>query len=405
MVVKEYKELLKKAHRIVVKVGTSTLTYSSGLLNLKQLEKLIRQLADLHNSGREVFLVTSGAVGAGSGILGLRGRPRSIPERQAAAAVGQGLLMQVYSKIFAEYGVTTAQILLTRDDMSDRHRYLNARNTLLMLVSEYKTVPIINENDTVATEELHQRFGDNDTLSALVAGLIGADLLILLSDIPGLYTSDPKTNQDARLIPVVEEISPEIISFAGEAGSDFGTGGMTTKLEAAKIVTRSGIIMTLASGEDPEIINKVISGQEVGTVFLPCKETLLERKRWIAFAGQPRGTIRIDSGAVDALLYGKKSLLPSGVIEVKGDFNPGDLVSLIDENGSEVARGLSNFPAEEVEKIMGHKTASLLKILGHKSYDEVIHRNNLVCVKPPSESGMGICANSGRESEPKFNEI
>lgn len=378
--VPDYRDLLKNARRIVVKVGTSTLTYPSGRLNLKQLEKLVRQLTDLYNSGKEVLLVTSGAVGAGMGKLGLRERPRSIPERQATAAVGQGLLMQVYIKLFAEYGVTVAQILLTRDDMSDRRRYLNARNTLLMLVNDYKTIPIINENDTVATEELRLRFGDNDTLSALVAGLVGADLLVLLSDISGLYTGDPRTNKDARLVPVVKEITSEILSWAGKAGTTRGTGGMLTKLEAARIATRSGTVMVLASGEEPDILGRIISGEEVGTVFLPCNEALLERKRWIAFAGNPQGVIKIDAGAAAALLEKKKSLLPSGVVEVEGKFSPGDLVRIIDENGREIARGLSNFPADDVRKIKGQKTSAITRILGHKSYEEVVHRNNLVCV-------------------------
>jgi glutamate 5-kinase len=372
---------IKQAKRIVVKVGTSTLTYSSGRLNLKHLEKLVRQIADLHNSGKEVVLVTSGAVGAGVGRLGLKEKPRTIPERQAVAAVGQGLLMQVYTKYFSEYGVTAAQILLTREDMSDRRRYLNARNTLLMLANEYRALPIINENDTVATEELQLRFGDNDTLAALVAGLVGADLLILLSDIEGLFTGDPRKDTNATLIPEVKEISPAIWATAGEAGTSRGTGGMITKLEAARIATRSGIMMVLASGEDPDALMKILEGETIGTVFLPNHEALVQRERWIAFAGQPQGEVIIDQGAVTALLQDKKSLLPSGVTGVQGEFGIGDLIRVLDQSEKEIARGLSNFSSEEIEKIMGANTAHLPKVLGYKTYEEVIHRNNMVCLE------------------------
>jgi len=367
----------------VVKVGTSILTYSSGRLNLKRLEKLVRELSNLYNAGREIILVTSGSVGAGVGKLGLPGNPGSLPERQALAAVGQGLLMEMYSKLFMEYGITVAQLLLTRDDMGDRHRYLNIRNTVLMLVQRYKTIPIINENDTVATDELHLRFGDNDTLSALVAALIGADLLILLTDIPCLYTGDPRSGKKVDPIPVVREITPEILASAGKAGSRRGTGGMVTKLEAAKIAMHSGTIMYLASGEEPGIINGIINGGAIknrkGTVFVPCDDALLQRERWIAFAGQPQGEIIIDNGAVSALVQRKKSLLPSGILDVQGAFGPGALIRILDQNNQEIARGLSNFSAVEIEKIMGKKTTSIRQILGTKSYDEVVHRNNLVC--------------------------
>lgn len=379
----EYNVMIQKARRIVVKVGTSTLTHSSGRLNIKRLEKLVRELANLYNSGKEIILVTSGAVGAGVGRLGLPGKPQSLPQRQAAAAVGQGLLMEMYAKFFMEYGVTVGQVLLTRDDMGDRHRYLNIRNTILMLVNEYKTIPIINENDTVATEELRLRFGDNDTLSALVAALAGADLLILMSDIPCLYTGDPKSGKKVEPIKVVRELTPEIMAAAGEAGTSRGTGGMVTKLEAARIAMHSGILMLLVSGSEPEIIDEIINGRglenSMGTAFLPGNGTLLQRERWIAFAGQPQGEIYIDQGAVNALINRKKSLLPSGIIDVRGVFGPGHLVSILAPDGTEVARGLSNFSAEEVRRIMGEKTASITEILGSKSYDEVVHRNNLVC--------------------------
>lgn len=373
------RQSLKQAQRIVIKIGTSTLTHASGRLNLELLADLVGQVAVEHKAGKEILLVTSGAVGAGLGRLNLRKKPVSLPERQAVAAIGQGLLMEVYTKFFTGHGITVAQILLTREDMNDRRRYLNARNTLLRLVNDFKAVPVINENDTVATEEL--RFGDNDTLSALVAGLVGADLLLLLSDVKGLFTGDPRKNREASLIQVVKEITPEIWAMAGRAGTALGTGGMITKLEAARIVTSSGIPMVLASGKTPLVINRITNGDKVGTLFLPVRENLLERKRWIAFAGQPQGEVVIDNGAVEALTTHKKSLLPSGVIGVKGQFNLGDLVSIVDGTNREIARGLSNFSAAEILKIMGKKSNDIIKILGHKSYDEVVHRNNLVCLE------------------------
>ncbi|NLW09994.1 MAG: glutamate 5-kinase [Firmicutes bacterium] len=380
----ERKKVLEEAQRIVIKIGTSTLTRASGQLNHEFLSELVRQVAHEHKKGKEILIVTSGAVGAGLGKLNLHKKPTSLPERQAVAAIGQGLLMEVYEKLFAAHGITVAQILLTRDDMDNRRRYLNARNTLLQLITGYKAVPVINENDTVATEELELRFGDNDTLSALVASLVGADLLLILSDVGGLYTGDPRREKEVSLIPVVKEITPEIQAMAGEAGTLFGSGGMQTKIEAARIVTRSGIAMILASGEEPRVIERIIAGEELGTIFLPAQETLLGRKRWIAFAGQPRGEIVIDPGAVEALVTHKKSLLPSGVVDVKGRFELGDLVRIVDEGNREVARGLSNFSADEVRKIMGGKTRTIAQILGYKTYDEVVHRNNLVCLEEPA---------------------
>jgi len=377
----DHRNRLKEVQKIVVKIGTSSLTYPSGRLNLNNMELIVLQIANLHNSGKEVVLVSSGAVSAGIGELGLTSKPRTIPERQAVAAVGQSFLMQVYNRLFLQYGIITAQILLTRDDMSERRRYLNARNTLLMLTKEYHALPIINENDTVATEELQLRFGDNDTLAALVAGLIGADLLILLSDISGLYTGDPRKDKTATLIREVRDLSPAIWAAAGEAGTVRGTGGMITKLEAARIATRSGIMMVLASSADGDILNRILSGEEVGTIFLPNHDTLVQRERWIAFAGQPQGAVIIDPGAVTALLVGKKSLLPSGVIGVKGKFGVGDLIRVLDPTEKEIARGLSNFTAEEIDKIKGANTVNLPTLLGYKTFDEVIHRDNLVCLE------------------------
>lgn len=371
----DYLKVLQNAKRVVVKVGTSTLTYETGKLNLNRMELLVRQLTDLHNQGREVVLVTSGAVGIGAGKLGLKERPGTILQRQALAAVGQGLLMQVYEKLFSEYGQTVAQILLTRSDISDRKRYLNARNTILALL-KYQVVPIINENDTVATEEL--KIGQNDALSALVAGLIEADLLIILSDVDGLYTADPKKDPTAKLIPLVKEITPEIISMAGGAGSVFGTGGMTTKLEAAKMATAAGSSMVLMNGAEPSRIQQIFSGQPVGTVFLSSQTVVSSRKRWIAYGPQVAGELVVDSGAERALIKQGKSLLPSGIIGLSGDFDEGDLVRILNVERRELGRGLTNYGSEQLQKIIGKKCAEIEMILGFKTADEVVHRDNLV---------------------------
>ncbi len=368
-------ENLQNAKRIVVKVGTSTLTHTTGKLNLNRMEQFVRQLVDLQNQGREVVLVTSGAVGIGLGRLGFAERPASIVERQAVAAVGQGLLMQVYEKFFSEYGQIVAQILLTRNDISDRKRYLNARNTILTLL-KYRVTPIINENDTVATEEL--KIGENDTLSALVAGLIEADLLILLSDIDGLYTADPKKNPDATLIPMVTEIDAKIFKMAGGAGSEFGTGGMLTKLEAAKMATAAGTAMVLMNGQNPMKIQSVFQGKSVGTIFLSGQPLVNSRKRWIAYGPIASGEFVIDKGAERALLKQGTSLLPSGIVDLQGEFEEGDLIRILNTNQIELGRGLTNYSREHLEKIKGRKSSEIEMILGYKAADEVIHRDNLV---------------------------
>lgn len=371
----DYREQICKAKRIVVKVGTSTLTYPGGQLNLSRMEQLVRQLVDLKHQGKEVVLVSSGAVGAGMGRLGLTVRPSSIVQRQALAAVGQGLLMQVYEKIFSEYNQVTAQVLLTRSDVSDRRRYLNARNTILALL-QYQAIPIINENDTVATEEL--KFGENDALSALVTGLIDAELLILLSDIDGLYTHDPKEDERAVLVPYVTEITPEIRKMAGGAGSSLGTGGMLTKINAAQMATVSGATMVLMNGNNPGRLHDLFTGDLVGTVFLSKQSVVNHRKRWIAFGLEASGALTVDCGAEKAILNAGKSLLPSGIQQVAGDFEEGDLVRILNGSGQEIARGLSNYRTDQLQKIIGKKTQDIELILGYKPSDEVIHRDNLV---------------------------
>lgn len=360
--------------RIVVKVGTSSLTHKTGKLNLSQIAKLVQELADAHNEGREVLLVTSGAVGAGMGRLGFKTRPRTIPEKQACAAVGQGLLLQRYEKLFSEHKITVGQVLLTRDDFSDRRRFLNARNALLTLL-KFRVFPVINENDTVAVDEI--RFGDNDTLSALVGDLVEAEMLLILSDVDGLYTDDPRKDPGARLIPEVTEITPELEKLAGGCGSTVGTGGMVTKFQAAQIVGRSGAVMVVAAAAADDIVRRVLAGENVGTVFWPV-ERLEGRKRWILFGATTQGRIYVDAGAVRALVEGGKSLLPSGVVRVEGDFDAGHTVSVIDPEGREIARGLVNYSASEVDRIRGAKTSRIAQLIGAHPYDEVIHRNNLV---------------------------
>jgi len=371
----EARSSLMGAERIVVKVGTSSLTYGTGKLNLTQMERLVRELADLANQGRQVVLVTSGAIGAGLGRLGFNKKPKTIPEKQAAAAVGQGLLMHMYEKLFSEYGYAVGQVLLTRDDLNSRHRFLNARNTLLTLL-QYRAIPVINENDTVAVEEI--RVGDNDTLSAMVAGLVDADLLVLLSDIDGLYSGDPRTDASAKIIPVVREISLEIEKLAGGAGSALGIGGMGTKIAAAKIVMNSGIPMVIANGKKAGVLAALLAGEDLGTMFIPKDTRLHTKERWIAFGSPIQGEIYVDDGAAEAIRLTGKSLLPIGITMVEGQFEPGNVVSIKASDGIEIARGMVNYSGEEIMRIKGRKTAEIMDILGHKDYDEVIHRNNLV---------------------------
>ncbi|MFZ5945954.1 MAG: glutamate 5-kinase [Bacillota bacterium] len=369
-----YRHIITNARRIVIKVGSSTLTHHTGKINLEQIEKLVRQLSDLSNQGKEVLLVSSGAVGAGMGKLGLKERPKTIPEKQATAAVGQGILMHIYEKMFSEYSQIVAQLLLTRADIADRKKFLNARNTLLTLLRN-GVVPIINENDTVAVEEF--KFGDNDTLSALVAGLVDADLLILLSDIDGLYTGDPRKDEKAALLNVVEEVNTDIEGLAGKAGSKLGSGGMVTKIAAAKIAVNAGIPMLIANGTSPDIIRGICRGEELGTLFIPREVRPHTRKRWIAFGSDIQGKLWVDMGARTAILDNGKSLLPSGVRKIEGEFHAGHVVSIVDENGTEFARGIVNYNTEELQKIKGIQCKDIQIILGYKDFDEVIHRDNL----------------------------
>lgn len=366
---------LRFCQRVVVKIGTSTLTYSNGQLNLQRIERLVREMADLHNRGIEVLLVSSGAIGVGANRMGYKKIPRTMPEKQALAAIGQGALVQLYEKLFSEYNKTVGQVLLTRGDLDERLRYLNATNALLAMIG-LGVIPIINENDTVVVEEI--KFGDNDTLSALVAGIVNADLLIILSDVDGLYDSDPRINRDACLQTEVPEITAEMEDNSKNRGSSFSSGGMLTKLRAARICMAAGVPMVIANSENDNIIRRILDGEEIGTLFVPREEKLQARKKWIAFGTVAQGSVLVDAGAEAALLKKGKSLLPSGVVAVEGDFERGAVVAVAAAHDKrEIARGMVNYSSDEIRQIAGKKSTEIEKILQGKDYDEVIHRNNL----------------------------
>lgn len=370
------REALKKAKRIVIKVGTSTITYANGKRNFSQIDRLAREISDLQNQGKEMILVTSGAVAVGVDRMGLPGKPKTIPGKQAAAAVGQGVLMHTYEKFFADYGQIVAQVLITKTEAIDRHRYTNTRNTFMELMRQ-RVIPIVNENDVVALDEL--KIGDNDNMSALVAGIVDADLVIILSDVDGLYTANPQTHPDAVIVPEVAEITPEIEASAGGVGSARGTGGMATKIQAAKAATSSGIHLVIASGTEKNAITRVLQGEELGTLFVSRENRLQFRKRWLAFGAKIAGSIVVDDGCAKAIRKaGGCSILPAGVFAVQGEFLPGSTVSVINKDAHELARGLVHYSSAELEQIKGCNSGEIANILGHKNFDEVIHRDDLV---------------------------
>ncbi len=362
------------AKRIVVKVGSGVLTQNHGL-NRKAVKSISMQISTLIDKGLEVILVSSGAMACGVKKIGLSKRPDEIPKRQAVAAVGQTGLMNEYENAFGKTGKKVAQILLIRSDLCDRKRYLNARNTINTLLS-WSIVPVINENDTVAVEEI--QFGDNDKLSAMITILMDADILINLTDIDGLYTKDPRKYSDAELITKVAVIDKKVEKFASDIPGALGTGGMLSKIKAASKVCGSGIPMVIANGATPDILTQIISGEKQGTFFIPKKEKLSGRKSWIAFTLKPQGVISIDEGAALALLNKGKSLLPSGVTQVEGKFLTGAAVQFIDIKGKVLGMGLVNYSASDIRKIKGLRSNQIKKRIGHKPYDEVIHRDNLV---------------------------
>ncbi len=369
------REDLKQAQRIVVKVGTSTLTYATGKLNLYRMEKLVRELSDLMNQGREVILVTSGAVAVGMERMGLKEKPSDIPAKQALAAVGQGMLMHIYEKLFAEYEQTAAQVLLTKENSVRHNQYSNSRNALLELV-KMGAVPIINENDAVAVDEL--KIGDNDTLSAIVATIVDADALLILSDIEGLYTANPQTDGNARLLTEISEITPEIERMAGGAGSKLGTGGMYTKIQAAKIAVNAGVAMVIASGAADGVVRRVMEGEPLGTLF-PARESHLRvRKSWLAFGKRIMGDIVVDEGCEKALLNQGSSILAAGIMDAEGEFKAGNTVRVLSPDGREIARGIVNYAVEDLKKILGRQTNEFSALLEGEIYEEVIHRDNMV---------------------------
>lgn len=368
-------DLMRKARRIVVKVGSSVLVEEKTGLDLVAFSKLAKEISQLHSGSRKITVVTSGAIAAGMERLEYGKRPHSIPHIQAAAAVGQPHLMKIYQDCFSNYHKKVAQILLTHDDFGDRRRYVNARNTLLTLL-DLGFIPIVNENDTVAVEEI--KFGDNDNLSALVTSLVGADLLIILSDIDGLYDHDPKGGQQAELIHIVENIDLEIENCATETRNPWCVGGMASKIEAVRKAVRFGVATIVANGRFEGILHRILEGDEVGTLFLPLADRLSSRKQWIAYGLKPTGRIVVDDGAKRAIVSDGKSLLPTGVSAVEGDFDRGEAVCCLDSRGSEFARGLVNYNCTELEQIRGRKSREIEGIIGYKYTDEIIHRDDLV---------------------------
>lgn len=372
----KYREALKNAKRIVIKVGTSTITYANGKRNFSQIDRLAREISDLQNQGKEMILVTSGAVAVGVDRMCLPCKPATIPGKQAAAAVGQGVLMHTYEKFFADYGQVVAQVLITKTEAIDRHRYTNSRNTFMELMRQH-VIPIVNENDVVALDEL--KIGDNDNMSALVAGIVDADLVIILSDVDGLYTANPQTHPEAELVPTVLEITPEVEASAGGVGSARGTGGMATKIQAAKAATSSGIQLVIASGTEKNAITRILQGEVLGTLFVSRENRLQFRKRWLAFGAQIQGSIVVDEGCAKAIhKAGGCSILPAGIFAVEGEFLAGSTVRVIDKDAHELARGLVHYSSAELSQIKGCKSAEIADILGHKNFDEVIHRDDLV---------------------------
>lgn len=364
---------MKKTKRITVKIGTRVLTDAENRIDRGAIRSLTGQIAALMDRGIDVVVVSSGAIGAGLGLLGLGRKDRSLSELQAIASIGQNHLMDIYNVCLGKKGYRSGQILLTQEDFNDRRRFLNIRYTLNTLLS-YRAVPVINENDSVSTEEL--KCGDNDRLSSLVADLANSDMLIILTDVDGLY------DEDGRVITGVKSITGDVRALCRGKGSEESTGGMLTKLDAVKSATHAGIRSVIARGKKKNVLLDIIDGKAVGTVFAAADVTMKARKRWIAFGRKVRGAILVDDGAIKAIVSGKKSLLPSGVKGAKGDFSEGDVVDIVSAaGGNAVARGLSNYSADEIEKIKGKRTDRIEAELGYKDYDEVVHRDNLVVIE------------------------
>lgn len=371
-------EIATTAQLIVVKVGTRVLSRDDGTLNRERIAELAEELNAMMAAGKRVVLVSSGAVGAGVSQLGLPRRPTDLAHLQAVAAIGQASLIETYNQTFRAHGRIAAQVLLTADDLDDRARYLNVRNTLLTLL-ELGAIPIINENDTVAVDELMATFGDNDRLAAMVTNLLRAQLLIILSDVEGLYNGAPDL-PESKLVPTVTRLDDSIATFVRDRDTGMSKGGMASKLNAARIVTSAGENVIIASGREPSVLASIMAGQEVGTLFVAQGKSTSPRKRWIGFSAQACGRIILDAGACGAIAGKGRSLLAIGIVSTEGDFQKGDVVSVCDANGSEVARGLTNYSAEEVRRIQGLRSERIAEVLGHRPYEEVIHRDNMTVV-------------------------
>lgn len=379
------RDKITHANRIIIKFGTNILTNEEGEVSLPRVYSFIEDVSKLKKSGKEVILVTSGAVGLGKKKLGLDSTG-AIAMKQACAAIGQSKLMSIYETAFDQYNLVVAQILLTEDDFSQRKKYLSLRTTLNKLL-ELNVIPIINQNDTVSTIELDELyegmqvcFSDNDKLSALVASELDADLLVILSDIDGLFDSNPKTNPNANIIPVVKQVTQEILNY-GEDASAGGRGGMKTKLEAARLVTRSGGTVLIVNGKTPSVVEQVFSGKNIGTIFLPNDEMLSGKKRWIGYATNILGKLIVNYGAKKAIIEKETSLLPIGVVKVVNEFKKGDVVAILDENEREIARGIVNYNSEDCKKIAGVHSEDIVKVLGHKNYDAIITRDNITILE------------------------
>jgi glutamate 5-kinase len=362
--------------RLVIKIGSNILASAEQGLNTKRLRAITKDISEVVDKEHQVVMVSSGAIAAGLKKLGLKAKPHDIKLQQVAAAIGQSSLMWAYEKHFAEFNKKVAQVLLTRDDITNRLRYINAKNTLFALMS-YGIIPVINENDPVAVDEI--KFGDNDMLAALASGLVEADMLVILSDVEGLYSKNPK-QKGAKIIGRVEKITPDIEKLAGGKGSAVGTGGMYSKLLAAKQATDHGIPVVIMSGKKSGLLSRLLGGKKAGTYFEPKKQRLSSKKGWIAYGVRSRGAIYLDDGAVKALTTMGKSLLPSGITKIEGNFDVGDYIRCISKEGKKIAKGLTNYSSMELEHIKGKKTSEIEKVLGYKYSDEVIHRDNLVVI-------------------------
>ncbi|MBI4681795.1 MAG: glutamate 5-kinase [Nitrospirae bacterium] len=362
--------------RLVIKIGSNILASPEHGLNTRRLRAIAKDISEVIDRENQAVIVSSGAVAAGLKKLGLKGKPQDIRLKQAAAAIGQSSLMWAYEKCFADFNKKVAQVLLTRDDISNRLRYINAKNTLLTLMS-YGVIPLINENDPIAVDEI--KFGDNDMLAALTASLVEADMLIILSDVEGLYSKDP-AQKGAKIIRQVSEITPEIEKLAGGSGSSVGTGGMFSKILAARQATNHGIPVVIMSGKKSRLLKKLLDGNEPGTYFKPKKQRMSSKQGWIAYGVKSKGVIYLDDGAVKALVTLGRSLLPSGITKIEGDFEVGDYVRCVTKEGRKIAKGLTNYSSKDLEHIKGKKTSEIEKVLGYKYSDEVIHRGNLVVI-------------------------